>query len=136
MRYGVPTQVVIPSEAEGRVEESMGNAEAHFSPQPPHRSLDSLCSLGMTRVAPTHPSEESEAVASRMRKLLAGLTPRQRDVVEQVAAGNDNQQIADELKISVLTVKKHLQAVFQSLDVHHRTELAAKWHQAHSVQLY
>jgi DNA-binding CsgD family transcriptional regulator len=79
-------------------------------------------------------SEESEAVASRMRKLLNALTPRQRDVVELLASGKDNQQIADELQISVLTVKKHLQAVFQSLEVQHRTELAAKWHQAHSIQ--
>jgi DNA-binding NarL/FixJ family response regulator len=69
-----------------------------------------------------------------MRKLLNALTPRQRDVVELLASGKDNQQIADELQISVLTVKKHLQAVFQSLEVQHRTELAAKWHQAHSIQ--
>jgi DNA-binding CsgD family transcriptional regulator len=53
-----------------------------------------------------------------------------------IAAGLDNQQIADQLKISVLTVKKHLQTIFHTLDVHHRTELAAKWHQAHSITLY
>ncbi|NNJ71419.1 MAG: hypothetical protein HKP10_09075 [Kiritimatiellales bacterium] len=81
-------------------------------------------------------SEEEEAKVARIRKMLESLTSRQRDVVELVAAGKDNQQIADELKISVLTVKKHLQTIFQSMDVQHRTELAAKWHQAHSVSLY
>jgi DNA-binding CsgD family transcriptional regulator len=81
-------------------------------------------------------SEEEEAAAARIRKRLDALTPRQRDVVELVALGMDNQQIADELKVSVLTVKKHLQTIFHSMDVHHRTELAAKWHQAHSVKLY
>jgi RNA polymerase sigma factor (sigma-70 family) len=84
----------------------------------------------------TFQSEEEEATAARLRKNIETLTARQRDVVEWVAHGKDNQQIADELHISVGTVKKHLQLVFQSMEVQHRTELAAKWHQAHSVQLY
>ncbi len=78
---------------------------------------------------------EEEAAAARIRKMIDALTPRQRDVVESVAAGQDNQQIADELKISILTVKKHLQMAFQSLEVQHRTQLAAQWHQAYSVTL-
>ena len=80
-------------------------------------------------------SEEEEAVAVQLRKALESLTDRQRDVAEQVVLGKDNQQIADELEISVLTVKKHLQAIFQILEVHHRTELAAKWHDAYFVHM-
>lgn len=75
-------------------------------------------------------TKEEETCAARLRKLMDALTPRQRDVVELVAAGNDNQQVADELNISVLTVKKHLGAIFKSLDIHHRTELTARWHQS------
>lgn len=71
-----------------------------------------------------------------LRKALDSLTDRQRDVVKLVAAGGDNQQVADQLKISILTVKKHLQAIFQTLGVHHRTELAALWHQAFSAPPY
>lgn len=81
-------------------------------------------------------SEEEEAAAARMRKTIDALTPRQRDVAELVALGEDNQQVSDELKISIGTVKKHLQTIFQSMDVQHRTELTAKWYQAHSVTLY
>ncbi|WP_407947755.1 hypothetical protein [Pontiella desulfatans] len=33
-------------------------------------------------------------------------------------------------------MQKHLELIFQSLEVQHRTQLAAQWHQAHSVQLY
>jgi DNA-binding CsgD family transcriptional regulator len=81
-------------------------------------------------------SEEEEAMAARIRKTIDALTERQRDMVELVAAGRDNQQMADEFKISVLTVKKHLQMVFKSLEVQHRTELAAQWRKAHYVKLY
>lgn len=81
-------------------------------------------------------TEAEEAAAAQIRQMIDVLTPRQCDVVELVALGKDNQQIADDLKISILTVKKHLQMVFQSLEVQHRTELAAKWHHAHSVTLY
>jgi len=81
-------------------------------------------------------SKQEERDAENLRDRIGQLTNRQRDVVELVAEGKDNQQIADELKISILTVKKHLQMVFQALDLHHRTQLAAQWHQAFSVQLY
>lgn len=78
---------------------------------------------------------EEEQTAAAIRRQIEGLPPRQRQVVELIAAGMDNQQISDELKISVLTVKKHLQVIFQSMKVQHRTELAAKWHQGHSVPI-
>jgi DNA-binding NarL/FixJ family response regulator len=81
-------------------------------------------------------SAEEEAAATQVRNKIESLTPRQREVVELVSLGEDNQQIADELHISVLTVKKHLQAVFPTMKVMHRTELTAKWHQAHCITLY
>ncbi len=80
-------------------------------------------------------SEEEKAAGVQTRRILEFLTDRQRDVVKQVALGKDNQQIADELEISILTVKKHLSAIFHSLDIHHRTELAAKWHEAYFVHM-
>lgn len=81
-------------------------------------------------------TEEEETVAARMRGAFDLLTARQNDVIELVALGKDNQQIADELKISIFTVKKHLQTIFQTLDVAHRTQLAAKWHQAFSITIF
>ncbi|MDZ8119885.1 response regulator transcription factor [Pontiella agarivorans] len=91
--------------------------------------------LGMLKDA-LFQSEEQEAVAARLRKAIDALPSRQREVIEQVAAGLDNQQIADELNISKRTVQKHLELIFRALEVHHRTELVAKWHKAHSIQLY
>jgi DNA-binding NarL/FixJ family response regulator len=86
--------------------------------------------------ASTYRSEEDEQSASNLRNHFDLLSHRQRTVVEQLADGMDNQQIADELKISIFTVKKHLQTIFQTLEITHRTQLAAKWHQAHSISLY
>lgn len=81
-------------------------------------------------------SEEEEAEAALLRKQIDALPTRQRDVVELVAEGMDNQQVADELGISILTVKTHLQIIFKTLNVQHRTQLAAKWHNAFCVKLY
>jgi len=81
-------------------------------------------------------SKEQEAAAAQLRRMIDTLPPRQRKVVELVAGGLDNQKIANELKISIRTVQKHLELIFQSMAVQHRTELAAKWHQAHSVRVY
>lgn len=81
----------------------------------------------------TFQSDEEKAIAAQTRETFDSLTDRQRDVVKQIALGKDNQQIADELEISVMTVKTHLKTIFQSLRVHHRTELAAKWRTAYFV---
>ena len=80
-------------------------------------------------------TEGEEWAAATIRRQIGALPARQREVVELIAEGNDNQQIADELKISILTVKKHLQLIFQSLGVQHRSELAARWHKGYSVNL-
>lgn len=54
--------------------------------------------------------------------VLPGLTPRQMDVLRLVIRGKANKDIARELDLSEGTVKAHLSAVFQALDVHSRTE--------------
>lgn len=50
----------------------------------------------------------------------ADLTARQREVLDLVAAGNSNKQIARELGISEGTVKVHVNAGFRALGVHNR----------------
>jgi len=55
----------------------------------------------------------------------ASLTPTELAVVEQVAAGHTNPQIAEQLLMSRATVKTHLAHVFAKLGVATRSELAA-----------
>jgi DNA-binding CsgD family transcriptional regulator len=52
------------------------------------------------------------------------LTATERRVVELVAAGRTNREIADTLFMSVHTVEAHLTRLFRELGVHSRTELA------------
>jgi two-component system, NarL family, nitrate/nitrite response regulator NarL len=55
---------------------------------------------------------------------IAQLTDREREVVMLVGEGLRNQQIADRLFISVITVRHHISSVFSKLEVKDRFELA------------
>jgi len=52
------------------------------------------------------------------------LTNREREVIELIGKGMRNQQIADHLFISVITVRHHLSSIFSKLGVGDRFELA------------
>jgi two-component system nitrate/nitrite response regulator NarL len=56
--------------------------------------------------------------------LLADLTPRERMVAEQVGLGASNRKISESLAIAERTVKAHLSAVFEKLQVRDRVQLA------------
>ena len=56
---------------------------------------------------------------------LAGLTPRELEVLTLVAAGRTNREISDELYISEKTVARHLTNIFNKVDVESRTQAAA-----------
>jgi DNA-binding CsgD family transcriptional regulator len=53
------------------------------------------------------------------------LTPRQRDVLAGVADGLTDAEIAERLGVAPATVGKHLEAIYERLDVHTRTAAAA-----------
>ncbi len=57
---------------------------------------------------------------------LSGLTDREREVLALLAGGMTNKEIADTLVITTNTVKRHLKAVFEKLDVHTRSAAAGK----------
>jgi RNA polymerase sigma factor (sigma-70 family) len=57
---------------------------------------------------------------------LSALTEREREVLELLAQGLTNKEIAKKLVITTNTVKRHLKAIFEKLDVHTRSAATAK----------
>jgi DNA-binding NarL/FixJ family response regulator len=66
-------------------------------------------------------------VRDRRAEAAAGLSDRQRDVLRLVAEGCTNAEIADELMLSVNTVKFHVRAIFRALRICSRVEAALVW---------
>ncbi|HEX6030306.1 MAG TPA: LuxR C-terminal-related transcriptional regulator [Tepidiformaceae bacterium] len=56
-----------------------------------------------------------------------GLSPREIDVMQLVAAGKANKEIARELGIAVTTVKHHIEAIFRKYGVCTRTAAVVEW---------
>jgi len=59
-----------------------------------------------------------------------GLTQREFEVVERIARGHDNKEIAAELFMSEGTVRNHVSAILQKLNLKNRTQLARYYYQA------
>ncbi|HRI77968.1 MAG TPA: LuxR C-terminal-related transcriptional regulator [Cyclobacteriaceae bacterium] len=55
-----------------------------------------------------------------------GISRREYEVLELIAVGHSNQEIADKLFVSVNTVKTHLANLFLKLDVSRRTQAIQK----------
>jgi DNA-binding NarL/FixJ family response regulator len=67
------------------------------------------------------PAMDEESVAR-----TAGLTDRESEVIKAVARGLSNKAIANELWVTVQTVKFHLTSIYRKLGITNRTE-AASW---------
>lgn len=61
-----------------------------------------------------------------------GLTPRELQVMELVATGKTNREIADELFLSVRTVDRHLSRIFDKLEVSSRAAATSVFERARS----
>jgi PAS domain S-box-containing protein len=66
------------------------------------------------------PQRESVAVDAKTR-----LTRRQQEILELVASGLSTKEIAEQLSISIETVRNHLRRVLRELDAHTRIEAVA-----------
>ena len=68
----------------------------------------------------TPPSEPFTANAARIREL--GITPRELEILNQIAAGLSTREIAAKLFVSENTVKTHSSRLFDKLNAKRRTQ--------------
>jgi DNA-binding NarL/FixJ family response regulator len=69
--------------------------------------------------------DEAKPIYQSLSELNA-LTEREREVLNLLSQGLTNKEIAEKLVITTNTVKRHLKAIFEKLDVHTRSAATAK----------
>ena len=86
---------------------------------PPHELTAAVraAAAGESALAPVIASR----LLDRMRAPRVSLSSREIEVLELVAAGRSNSEVADQLFVSETTVKSHLAHIFSKLDVSSRT---------------
>jgi DNA-binding CsgD family transcriptional regulator len=84
----------------------------------PHLAAIYQTAMLRRRLSELEPTLDAEAVAE--------LTPREREVIECVARGLSNAEIARVLVVELSTVRKHLEHVYAKLGVRRRTAAVAK----------
>lgn len=68
------------------------------------------------------PSRDGNSGPEKSRSDLSGLTPRQREVLNLIADGKSNKEIASLLGLSDGTVKTHISSILRTLDANNRTQ--------------
>ncbi|MHB1193018.1 MAG: response regulator [Longimicrobiales bacterium] len=81
-------------------------------------------SRGERWIPPTLSSRALDLMARRTPGAVEALTPREMDIVAQVASGKSNKRVASELGIAESTVKLHLHSAFTKLGVANRVQLS------------
>jgi LuxR family maltose regulon positive regulatory protein len=72
------------------------------------------------------PASDERSTAAIVPGLVSGLSDRELEVLHLLAAGRQNQDIADELHMALNTVKKHATHIFEKLGATNRTEATAR----------
>jgi len=102
---------------------SLGAAGFCSRDEPPQRLLDVVQEVALGRMV--FPFLDVRELG---RNPLDALTIRERRLVELLAQGLSNKELARDLDISLNTVKFHLRNVFEKLAVHSRTQAVALYY--------
>ena len=89
---------------------------------PVHHHTDTSPQIRRAIVVIIDPELKAEQPASLLRRLY-GLTAAEADIALHIARGADLKQIAEELSVSITTVRKHLQHLYDKTGTHRQAEL-------------
>ena len=117
--HRLPAPLGRRARADGR---AAGRPWPHRSPAVQPRRRAGLHRARQGAAQPAAPHLHAAYVASERRRLgVEPLTTRQRQILQYVAAGMGNRQIARRLGLSDATIRKHLENIFARLQVTSRT---------------
>ena len=83
----------------------------------------------MTTTLFSHVAAQAASRGKRGTKAAVRMTARERQVMESIADGLSNKEIADRLHIATHTVKSHVHNILEKLALHTRLEVAAYAHE-------
>jgi NarL family two-component system response regulator LiaR len=82
----------------------------------------------IVKTVPSEPFQLNEAELNRL-----GISKREHEVLELMARGLSNQEIADKLFVSLNTVKTHTSNLFLKLETKRRTQAVQKGKELHLI---
>ncbi len=103
--------------ADGYALKKLGHAELMAA-------INAVCA-GKTYLGPGLSEELVKEYLEGSDMAGGSLTAREREVLQLIARGNKNREIADDLGIAIKTVETHRTKIMQKLDLHNSAELAA-----------
>lgn len=122
----VPVLVVTTFDAEADILAALeAGARGYVLKDSPTEQLVDAClaaAAGRTVLSP----EVQQRLVERTMRPAEALSPREIEILQQVATGASNRQVAKALFISEATVKTHLAHLFTKLGVDNRTALVAR----------
>lgn len=78
-------------------------------------------------------SSGSVAPGMTLEQVTGSLTPRQREILELLAQGQSNKQIARSCQLSENTIKVHVSAILRALGLNNRTQAGVLMQQLHDA---
>jgi DNA-binding NarL/FixJ family response regulator len=100
----------------------VADGQALLAPQVTRRLIEAYVDSTPVTAADPAPGEDDAR--------LAGLTPREREILALVGRGMSNREIAEHLVLSPLTAKTHVSRLFTKLDVRDRAQLVVLAYEA------
>lgn len=101
---------------------ALGAAGFSHESDPPEQLIGTVAAVAAGRMAFPHVD-----VRDLDLNPLAGLTEREREILESLSKGMTNQQLAEDFGIFLNTVKFHLKNLYGKLCVENRAQVAAKY---------
>jgi DNA-binding NarL/FixJ family response regulator len=83
----------------------------------------------LTHTLFTHVAAQARSRGKRGAKAAVRMTARERQVIDSIADGQSNKEIAERLHIATHTVKSHVHNILEKLALHTRLEVAAYAHE-------